>query len=175
MLLWLRLNMICWQVNDNTDIFLNQMIQCYWNNMINLHSLPAHISHTHKMAIALWPQIMWRHFTLTCLFWPATFAWSLCALPSKCTSAFSASSVRDLPQLQRRWRSCFRLRKTCSRWRRRTHETHHSCPVWSFRSSITDNLQIYNFNVIFHYSTALKHCQYTRIDMAVLYVFVVTA
>ena len=45
----------CRQVYEHTDIFLNQLIQCYWNNMINVRALTAHIQPccTHKMAIAL--------------------------------------------------------------------------------------------------------------------------
>jgi len=41
-------------------IFLNQLIQCYSNNMINLRPLTTHIMscYAHKMAITLWPQIM---------------------------------------------------------------------------------------------------------------------
>ena len=57
--------MTCWEVSDHTDTLFSQLIQCSWNNMINLRHLTAHIvsCYTHKMAIALWPQIMWRHFT----------------------------------------------------------------------------------------------------------------
>ena len=55
-----------WQASDHTDIFINQRIECYSNNMKNLCRLTPHIMpwHTHKMAIVSWPQILWRHFTL---------------------------------------------------------------------------------------------------------------
>jgi len=52
--------------NDHTDILINQRIECYLNNTINLRHLTPHIMwcYTHKMAIVSWPQILWRHFTL---------------------------------------------------------------------------------------------------------------
>jgi len=48
------------------DIFINQRIKFYLNNTINLRPLTPHIMpyYTDKMAIVLWPQILWRHFTL---------------------------------------------------------------------------------------------------------------
>jgi len=62
-----------WQDSDHTDIFINQRIECYLNNTINLRPLTPHITpcYTHKMAIVSWPYILWRHLTL-CI-WQITF------------------------------------------------------------------------------------------------------
>ena len=50
-------DMLCWQANDHPDIFINQRIECYLNNTINLRPLTPHIMPcpTHKMAIVSWP------------------------------------------------------------------------------------------------------------------------
>jgi len=55
--LWYRLNALCCQVNDHTDIFINQRIEFYMNNTITLRHSTPHImpSYTHKMAIVSWP------------------------------------------------------------------------------------------------------------------------
>jgi len=52
-----NVNTLCRQVNDRTDIFLNQWIEFYLNSTINLHPLTQHITscYTHKMAIVSWP------------------------------------------------------------------------------------------------------------------------
>ena len=46
-----------WQFSDHMDIFINQQIEFYFNNTINLCPLTLHIMpcYAHKMAIALWP------------------------------------------------------------------------------------------------------------------------
>jgi len=36
---WYHWNTLCWQASDHTDIFINQRIECYWNNTINLRPL----------------------------------------------------------------------------------------------------------------------------------------
>jgi len=48
---------VCRKANDHTDIFINQRIECYLNNTINLRPLSPHIMpwYTHKMAIVSWP------------------------------------------------------------------------------------------------------------------------
>jgi len=51
------------------DISLNELIQFYLNNTLNLRPLtpqiiPCHQGPTHKMATVSWTQIMWRYFTL---------------------------------------------------------------------------------------------------------------
>ena len=48
---------VCRKANDHTDIFINQRIECYLNNTINLRPLTPHIMpwYTHKMAIVSWP------------------------------------------------------------------------------------------------------------------------
>jgi len=45
------------EVIDHTDIFINQRIECYLNDTINLRPLTPHISpcYTHKIAIVSWP------------------------------------------------------------------------------------------------------------------------
>jgi len=50
--LWYRLNTLRWLCNDHTDIFVNQKVDFYFNNMINLRPLTPHIRpcYTHKMA-----------------------------------------------------------------------------------------------------------------------------
>ena len=44
---------LCWRANDHTDIFINQQIECKFNNTINLRPLTPHTipCYTHKMAI----------------------------------------------------------------------------------------------------------------------------
>jgi len=37
--------MLCQQANDHTDIFINQQIECYLNNTVNLRPLTPHICH----------------------------------------------------------------------------------------------------------------------------------
>jgi len=73
-------NTLCWQASDHTDIFINQRIECYLNNTINLRPLTPHIMpcYTHKMAIVSWPQILWRHFTL-CRQWVQWRHGNLCS------------------------------------------------------------------------------------------------
>ena len=46
-----HLNTLCWQVNARKDIFLNQWIEFYLNNMTNLRPLTGHIMscYIHKM------------------------------------------------------------------------------------------------------------------------------
>ena len=48
------------------DTSLNKLVEFYLNNTINLCPLSPLITafHTHKMAIASWPQTLWRHFAL---------------------------------------------------------------------------------------------------------------
>jgi len=48
--LWYRQNTLCWQTKDHTDIFINQRIEYYLNNTINLRPLTPHIMtcYTHK-------------------------------------------------------------------------------------------------------------------------------
>ena len=48
-----RLNALCWQVNDHTDIFVNERIEFCLNSTINLRPLTPHIMpcYTHKMAV----------------------------------------------------------------------------------------------------------------------------
>jgi len=48
-----HLNTLCRQVNDPMDIFLDELIKFYLNNMVNLHQLTPHImvSLYPKMAI----------------------------------------------------------------------------------------------------------------------------
>jgi len=45
------------KASDHTDIFLNQRIECYLNNRINIRPLAPHVMpcYTHKMAILSWP------------------------------------------------------------------------------------------------------------------------
>ena len=52
--------------NDHTDISLSKLVLFYLNNALNVCPLTPQIipCYTHKMAIASWPLIMWRHFTL---------------------------------------------------------------------------------------------------------------
>jgi len=46
-------HLLCRQVDDHVDIFLNYLVKFCLNNMANLHQLTSHImpSYTHKMAI----------------------------------------------------------------------------------------------------------------------------
>jgi len=45
------------KVVNHTDVFVNQRIECYLNNTINLRPLTPHIMpcYTHKMTIVWWP------------------------------------------------------------------------------------------------------------------------
>jgi len=44
-------------VGKRTDIFINQRIECYLNNTINVRPLTPHVMpcYTHKVAIVSWP------------------------------------------------------------------------------------------------------------------------
>ena len=55
--MWYHWNTLC--RHTHTDIFINQRIECYLDNTLNLRPLA-----THKMAIVSWPRILCRHFTL---------------------------------------------------------------------------------------------------------------
>jgi len=53
LLLVYDLNTLRWQVDDHTDIVINQRIELYLNNTVNLRPLTPHVipCYTHKMAI----------------------------------------------------------------------------------------------------------------------------
>jgi len=55
--------MLCWQVSDNIDNFLNKLFKFYLNNVmsISLVTLPLMPSYNNKLVIYIYPYAIWQH------------------------------------------------------------------------------------------------------------------